>query len=196
MSAAKDVSSLVRLSVILSIATGAALVATAISITAAMSSQRVVIAVDAKGSVTPVVPLTETFVSESRIAGFAEECVRRAFSHDFLHFGQTIPVAQDCFTPEAADRYASAMQSYVKLMEQRRMVMGVTIPRPPRVVRVYQFNNMVHWDLQAEVEIFFEGRAERIPPSKNRIELTVRRVPLDDDPRGISIDKFSVGPAA
>jgi hypothetical protein len=133
------------------------------------------------------------------VLGFVEECLRKSFSHDFLHFDQTIPLAQECFTPDSADKYAVNMQPYIKIMEEKRMVMAVAIPRPPRVVRVYMLKTVMgdvaHWDIQVPVDISFEGRNERIPPSKNMVQITVKRVPLEGTPRGILIDKFSAGPA-
>lgn len=166
---------------------------------AAASSKTTSIAVDARGAVVPVVPLSAPFLSESRVLGFVEECLRKAFSHDFLHHTKTIPLSQDCFTPDSADKYAFSMQSYISMMETKRMVMSLTVPKPPRVVRVYGVRGptgeVIHWDVQAQIDIFFEGKAERIPPTRNDVEITVRRVPLEGTPRGILIDKFSVYPA-
>ena len=75
--------------------------------------------------------------------------------------------------------------------------MSTTITRPPRVVRVYDVgikgSKVVHWDLQAEIELFFEGKSERISPTKFVAEVTVKRVSLDESPRGILLDKLSMG---
>lgn len=184
--------------VILSLAVAVAVIAAVVAIYAASSSRTVAVAVDAKGVVVPVVPLTEPLVSESRVVGFVEECLRKAFSHDFLHVAQTIPVAQECFTPDSADKYAISMQPFIKLMEDKRMVMAVTIPFPPRVTRVYKkgtaLGEVVHWDVQSKIEIFFEGRDQRITPQKNNVAITLKRVPIEDSPRGILIDVFNVGP--
>lgn len=182
----------------LTAATVVAIVAALLAIYVAVSSKTVAVAVDLHGVVIPIVPLTEPLVSESRVVGFVEECLRKSFSHDFLHYDQSIPQAQECFTPDSADKFAISLQPYIKLMEEKRMVMAVTVPRPPRVVRVYTLKtalgDVAHWDIQAQVEVFFEGRNERIPATKSTVQITVKRVPLEGTPRGILIDKFSVGP--
>lgn len=188
-----DVTRLTRMVVILAISTTFAIVAALIGIYTTASSKISSIAVDARGVVIPVVPLSDPMVAESRVVGYAEECLRKAFSHDFLHAEQTIPVAQDCFKPESADEYAVSIQPLLKLMNEKRMVMAITIPRPPRVVSVYKVGGVVNWDVEAGIEIFFEGRNERISPTRSTVQMTIVRVPLEATPRGILISKFNVG---
>lgn len=172
-------------------------VASLLSLYFMTSKKTVAIAVDARGVVVPLVPLDKQLVSESRVVGFVDECLRKSFQHDYLHFQTTLPVAQDCYTPGAADAYAQSMQTWIRLMLDKRMVMSATIPKQPRVVRVYRQagsdGQVVNWDIQAEVEVFFEGKSERIAPSKYIVQVTVKRVSLDLTPRGILIDKLSLG---
>ena len=197
-SSALDVTRLTRTITILLIASVVAISAATISIYTAVKSKIVAVAVDQKGVVIPVIPLTEPLLSESRVIGFVEECLRRSFSHDFLHFDKTIPQAQECYTDNAADQFVVSLQPYIKIMEDKRMVMSVTIPKPPRVVLIYtkrgSLSNVIHWDIEALIEVFFEGRSERIPSSRNIVQITVKRVPLEGTPRGVLIDKLSVGP--
>src|SRR5438105_2331822 len=195
-SSADRVTKLVRLCLIMTVTTGISLVSTASAVKASTSSKTTAIATDAWGVVIPVVPLNEPYLSEPRVVGYAEECTRRAFSHDFLHYSQTMSGAQECFTPNAADKYAQSMQGYFKLMDERRMNMAVVVRRPPVVVRAYDLGGVIHWDVQVEVDISFEGRSERIPATKNRIDMTLRRMPLEAAVRGVAIDRFSVGPAS
>lgn len=188
------IAKLVRINMIMSTALVVCFIATIFALKAATSSKVVAIATDARGNVVPVVPLNEQFLNEPRIVGFAEECVRRAFSHDFLHYAQTLVDAQPCFTPSAADKYAMAMQGFFKTMDDKRMNMAIVVRKPPAVLRVYEIGGVIHWDLQVDIDISFEGRNERIPPTRNRVDMTVRRMPLEAAPRGVAIDKFSVGP--
>lgn len=193
---ADRVSKLVRLNIIMTVSLVLCSIATVLAIKAAVGNKVVAIATDHRGNVIPVVPLNEPFLSEPRVVAFAEECVRRAFSHDFLNYAQTLLFAQSCFTPGAGDKFALSMQGYFKTMDERRMNMAVVVRKPPAVIRVYQLGGVIHWDLQVEVDISFEGRDQRIPPARNRIDLTVRRTPLDQSPKGVAIDKFSVGPVS
>lgn len=192
---ADRVKMLVRVCVLLTVALIISLIATTMAVNAAASSKMVAIATDSRGAVIPVVPLDKPYINEPRVVAFAEECVRRAFSHDFLHYGETMVSAQDCFTSDAAGKYAVSMQGYFKIMDDRRMNMAIVIRRPAQVVRVFMYEGVVNWDLQVEVEVSFEGRAERIPATKYRIDMTIRRIALEESARGVAIDRFSMGPS-
>lgn len=192
------VKKLINATVGMSLVTLLALAAAALALGGALSGRQIAFSVDSRGVLTPAVPLTEAYLSESRVIAFADECIRRAWAHDFLHYESTIPLAQDCFTPGAADLFVQGLAPFVTTMTTKRMVMGSTIVRMPRVVQyrlVASVDGPVpHWDIEAEIGIFFEGKAERIPPSRNKVQMTIRRVPLQASPRGVQIDKFFVGP--
>lgn len=197
---ADQVRKLVRMAVILGVAAVAGVAAAALAVASAWKIKSIPVAIDARGVLTPAIALTEPLVSESRVAGFAEECLRDAFSHDFLHYDKTIKVAQECFTPVAADQFAVSIQHFVKVMLEKRMVMAVSIIAPPRVVKVGLTKTgrgeVATWQLQAKVAISFEGRSERIPAGAPLLaEITVIRSPLEHTPKGILIDAFNVGPA-
>lgn len=200
MSQGTSVANSTRLVTTMAIVTLVALVVALIGVRSGYSQKTALIALDTRGVPIPVVPLNKQIFPDSRVIQFAEECIRKSFSHDFLHFGETIPEAQDCFTPDVGDEYVRSMDGYIKLMKDRRMVMAVTVARPSRVLRVYkkqtQFGEGIAWDMESAVDIYFEGRSERIPPQRNKISMTVIRVPLEENPRGILIDKFFVGPDA
>ena len=194
-SSAERVTKLVQLCILLSVALVISLISTAIAVRAATSSKLAVVATDEHGNIIPAVPLDKPYINEPRVVAFAEECVRRAFSHDFLHYGETMVNAQDCFTSDSAAKYAQSMQGYFKIMDDKRMNMAVVIRRPAQVTRTYLLDGVVQWDLQVEVDISFEGRSERIPATKYRIDMTVRRVPLEESARGVAITTFTTGPA-
>lgn len=175
-----------------------ALVAAAWSMSGALSAKQLVVSLDAQGRVMPVVPITQPYLSESRVVAFAEECIRRAWAHDFIHYESTLPLAQNCFTPEAGDLYMQAIAPYIKTMKEKRMVMGALVTRVPRVVRFMTEPSVGGpipvWKIEAEIGVFFEGKGERITPSRSLVELAVRRVPLESSPRGVQIDLFFVKP--
>lgn len=187
-----------RAVVVMAAITLAALFAAGWAMSGALRSSAMVFSVDAKGAVVPAVPITQPFLSESRVIAFAEECLRRAWAHDFVHYEKTLPQAMECFTPEAGDLYMQAMGPYVKTMTQHRMVMGALVNRVPRVVRFRTEPSaqgpVPIWEIEAEIGVFFEGKGERIPPSRLKVQLTVRRVPLESTPRGVQIDVFFVLP--
>jgi hypothetical protein len=173
-------------------------VALALAVALAFRDLKAVVGVDAKGALVPLVSLASPLLSEARVVAFAGECVRIATAHDFLHYTQSLALASACFTPSSADSYITAMQPFVAIMVKNRMVMAGGVVEPPRVIRVKKIKtaggDVMTWDLQGAIEIFFEGNRARIPPSKYLVELTVTRVPLEGTPRGVLIDRFSMSP--
>lgn len=192
------VATLVRALVVMALVTFGALVAAVLALSKTISQEHLTFSIDAKGVVTPRVPLSEAYLSESRVVAFAEECIRRAFAHDFLHYERTLALATDCFTPDAGDQYVQSLAPFIKVMTERRMVMGAVIDRVPRVVQytnVPTAKGMVpQWRIEAVASVHFEGRAERIPAARQRLELVIRRVPLESSPRGVQIDSLFVRP--
>lgn len=187
---------LLRVCFILVIALGISLTATLIALRAASVNKTSVIATDANRTVVPVVPLDKPVVNEPRIVGFAQECVRSAFSHDFLHHDDTMKLAQKCFALDGADTYAELMDGYFKQMDDKRMNMSIVIRRPAQVTRRWvDEQNTANWDLETEVDISFEGRNESVPPSRYRMDLTIKRIPLRESPRGLAISRLRLSPA-
>lgn len=189
-----EISKLSKVLTIALIANAVMAVAAVVAIKTAVVGKTASIAVDASGRVFPVIPLDKPTVSESRVVAFVEECLRTMYAHDFLHYARTLTYAQSCFTPTAADAYMQGMDSFAKLMVAKRMSMGAMVPRMPRVVHALQVGGIHKWDVEASVEVFMEGRSERVTPVRYRADVRITRVPLDADARGIQIERFNISP--
>lgn len=176
-----------------------ALIAAVIAMRTSTDRQIAAFAVGPDARVTPSISLDQPYLSEARVVGFADECLRRVFAHDFLHHAQTVPQAQECFTPASGDEFAQMLQPRIKLMEKERMVMGGNVIAVPRVTRVYKKNwglgDAQHWDMEAIVELYMEGKNARIAPERQLVRMTVTRVPLQQTPRGVQFSSFKVTPA-
>jgi hypothetical protein len=193
------ITKLTRNNTIMGITTVVALMFAVLSLRANVAEHHTVVSVNSRGIMTPVVPLDNPVLPDSRIIAFSEECLRKAFSHDFLHYATTIAEAQDCFTPSASDLYVQGMDGYLTTIKTKTMVMAMTATRPSRITRFYTKPtgygaNTVAWDVSADLSIYFEGKNERIPPTRYRVNLTVIRAPFDVTPKGVQIEKFEVGP--
>jgi intracellular multiplication protein IcmL len=151
-------------------------------------------AVTEKGTIIPLIPLDKPYVSESRVIGFADECIREALSHDFNNYRMTVARATECFTPAGAESYAHAMDPLLKDLQERRMVMSVSVTQSPTVVRTYKRSDVYSWGLQAVVTLNREGTRERVTPASYVVELTIERVPLEDSVRGISVSMITLRP--
>ena len=196
MSDAQSISKLTRIAVFLSIALVLALATSAVGVYAALSKRPVVVATDDKGRVIPVVPLNKPYLNDSRVLGFAAECVRRAFAHDFLNYRLSVDEASRCFTSSGAQIYASAMDAMLKDLIAKRMIMTVDVS-PPVVVRgPIERNGRIVWQVQTKMRIYREGQKERLTPQDMIVDMDIVRVELEESVRGIAVSQFNVRPAA
>lgn len=191
-----DTNRFVRVMTIMAIATAVTSMSTCVSVKAAMGGRTAAIGITDKGGVLPLVTLDKVYVTEPRLVGFVEECMRKAFQHDFLHYRETTTAAQACFDPAGASSYAEAIDPLLKTMVKERRVMTSTIDRVPVVVRgPYKIDGVVAWDVQAQISLAFEGTKDRIPPTRYEASVLVTRVDLAENVRGVAIRRIGLAPA-
>lgn len=155
-----------------------------------------VLAVTETGRVVPLVPLDKPYVGDSRVVGFADECTRTAFSHDFLNFRQTLASASSCFTSEGSASFAKAIEPLIQDLESRRMVMTPTM-QPAVVVRTFKKSGQVYsWVVQTKMTLNREGTRERVVPTTYVVDLIIERVPLEESVRGIGVAQINVRPGS
>lgn len=186
---------LVRSNFILTIA----VVVLAIAVTAvgvmAVNKRPLTFAVTDGGRIIPLVPLDKPYVGDARVIGFADECVRQAFSHDFKNFRMSIADAKSCFTSAGVSGFDEAIAPLIADLKEKRMVMSVSM-EPAVIMKVTKPRGVHTWVLQSRMTLFREGTRERIVPSVFRVDLVVERVPLEESLRGIGISQIYVKPTS
>lgn len=195
-SARQETANLIRLTFISAISALVSTLVGAIGIYVAATRSPQVIAATDSGRIIPVVALNEPHVSDSRVLAFAEECTRRAFSHDFVNFRTSMVAASTCFTSRGSKMFDLAMDPLLKDLVQRRMVMSVSVEPPVVVQGPYLRNGRVVWRVQTKMQLFRDGSKERVMPQAFIVEMDVARVELEETPRGIAIGEFNVRPTS
>jgi intracellular multiplication protein IcmL len=155
-----------------------------------------VLAVTEAGRIIPLVPLDKPYVSDARIVGFADECIRSAFGHDFLNFRTTMAIARECFTTDGGRNFDSAIAPLLKDIQERRMVMAVTLQPAIIVNSTLRSGTVKTWVVQSKMTLFREGTKDRVAPVTYIVDLVVERVPLEDSVRGISVSQINVRPGS
>lgn len=171
-------------------------VALAVSFYVAATKRPEVLAVTDTGRIIPLVPLDQPYVSDARIVGFADECVRAAFGHDFLNFRSTMASARECFTTSGGRSFEEAISPLLKDIQERRMVMAVTLQPAIIVSSAVRSGKVKTWVVQTKMTLFREGTKDRVAPVTYIVDLVVERVPLEDSVRGISVSQINVRPGA
>ncbi len=193
-SAAAQVSKLTRLVVWLAISVIALATALIIAIFFVTRSHREVIAATPEGRLIPVVPLDKPYVSDARVLGYVDECARMVFSHDFLHWRTTLQGSKACFTEKGGDAVEEALAPWVKDIVERELTMSVSLADTPVIAKRGEFNGAFAWRVQAPISLFRRGTKVSDTPRPFLLQVVVRRVGLDQNPRGIAIDSLQLVP--
>lgn len=193
-SASAQVSKLTRLVVWLGLALATMSVALVIAIVFITRTHREVIAATNDGRVVPVIPLDKPYVSDARVLGYVDECARLVFSHDFMHWRTTLQNSKVCFTERGGDAVEAALGPWVKDITAREMVMSVSMADTPVIARRGEFDGTFAWRVQAPISLFRRGTNVSDVPRPFLLEVVVRRVGLDQNPRGIAIDSLQLIP--
>lgn len=195
-SAAAQVAKLTRLVVWLGISVVALAIAIVIAIVFITRTHREVIAATNDGRVVPVIPLDKPYVSDARVLGYVDECARMVFSHDFLHWRTTLQGSKTCFTEKGGDAVEEALAPWVKDIVDRELTMSVSLADTPVIAKRGEFNGAFAWRVQAPISLFRRGTKVADVPRPFLLHVVVRRVGLDQNPRGIAIDSLQLVPDA
>ncbi|MFZ3120638.1 MAG: DotI/IcmL family type IV secretion protein [Variovorax sp.] len=187
-------SKLTRLVVWLGLALATMSVALVIAIVFITRTHREVIAATNDGRVVPVIPLDKPYVSDARVLGYVDECARLVFSHDFMHWRTTLQNSKVCFTERGGDAVEAALGPWVKDITAREMVMSVSMADTPVIAKRGEFDGTFAWRVQAPISLFRRGTNVSDVPRPFLLEVVVRRVGLDQNPRGIAIDSLQLIP--
>lgn len=171
-----------------------ALAAVNIGLVFALAHRDVVpIAVSDTGYAIPLVPLDKSYVTESRVVGYTEQCMQIAFSHDFQNYKQTFEQATRCFTPAGVKSYAMEMQPLLTKLKEKRMVMSIAVD-PLAVAQSGVQQGVYRWVVEGTVTIYMLGTSDQLPPQKFNLVAVAERVPLQENIRGVALSNISLSP--
>lgn len=188
---------LVAAVIALTVALVVALVSVSFAMSAAASRDPAVLTVTDDGKVVKEVAVKEPYVDEARVTAMVEECVRDAFSHDFIHYAQTLSRAQRCFTDVAGSDFADQIDPMLADIKKFRRVLTISIERSAVVyARPYvdAKTGAYTWPVEAVASLGQEGTKDRVAPKSYQVRVKVVRVPLSVDIRGIRLSFISFKP--
>lgn len=150
------------------------------------------------GRMLPLVPLSESNMSDSMVADFALEAVRALNTYDYINWISQFNEAQRFFSPQGWKAFDAELQSVdtLRAVEARKMVVSV---RPTGDVRVtwkgLAPNGVYAWQVEAPVDIRYTAHSDmQSGTGGNRQEgvalLTISRVPTTNNPRGVGIQAY------
>ena len=150
-------------------------------------------AVTETGRIVPLVPLDQPYVNDSRVSGFAEECLRASFAHDYENYRFTMGAAKNCYTSLGAKAFEAAMDPMLEDVKTKRVVMSSSM-EPTVVVKSYRLSGVIYWETQTPMTLYRRGTRDQLAPAKFLVTTVIERVPLDESVRGISVRSINLKP--
>jgi hypothetical protein len=182
---------------VLAISTVVAVISAISAIVIASRRHVEVISATDRGVLIQPVPVSKPYINEAKVQGFAEECLRKSFAHDFKNFAQTLTAALPCYTQDAGNLFAVALDPILtNQVKAKRMVMTPVIVAAPVVVKASNTSDGYRWIIRGKVQLQFEGTTERLSPATYAVELSAIRVPLEENPRGVLLNNITFKPDA
>ena len=150
-------------------------------------------AISETGRVIPLIPLDKPYLSDSRVIGFAEECLRGSFAHDFENYRITMSQAKNCYTADGSRAFESAMDPMLEDIKTKRVVMSSSL-EPTVVSRSYLAAGAATWETQTPMTLYRRGSREQLPAAKFLVTTVIQRVSLEESVRGVSVRSINLKP--
>lgn len=150
-------------------------------------------AVSESGRVVPLIPLDKPYVNDARVSGFADECLRTSFAHDFENYRLSMNNAKRCYTTDGARDFEAAMEPMLEDVKTKNLVMSSAM-EPTVVTKTYKLSGVVHWETQTPMTLYRRGTREQLTPLRFLVTTVVQRVSLDEAVRGISVRSINLKP--
>lgn len=178
---------------IMSVALGVSLIVIAALTVFVFKKKTESFAVTETGRVVPLVPLDKPYVNDSRVSGFAEECLRSSFAHDYENYRFTMGSAKNCYTAQGSKAFETAMDPMLEDIKVKRVVMSSSL-EPTVVVKSYLLSGVVYWETQTPMTLYRRGTRDQLAPTRFLVTTVIERVPLDENVRGISVRSINLKP--
>jgi hypothetical protein len=148
------------------------------------------------GRMTPLVPLSEPLVSPEEVVQFAQGCVTRSFSLDFVpdDMRNKLNSLHDCYTDEGfhALMVAFDKSNLITKIRDGRLVSSAVATGAGVISAVNASNPRGYsWTVQQPISITLVNQTERRSYSFV-IETHIQRVPTVDNPKGISTTALQI----
>lgn len=152
------------------------------------------IGINADGSITKIVPLSNPVASPTKIQNFVADCATRAYSWSFLSYKEVLSgVREDCFTDDGWRKFSQAIvkANLVEDVRENRWAMHTT-PMGSAIIRDKGTvgNGILAYRVDVPLVTTSEARGIRPQTRERMITAVVIRVPQSERPLGLAINRF------
>lgn len=149
--------------------------------------------VDAVGRITPLIALSETYVTEPFLVNWTAEQVARAYSMDPVNYRRQVGELEGVFTTEGYDQYKSSLMEsgVIDLMTKNLLVSSAVVQGVPLIVdKGLVYGSTYFWKLEVPVLVQYSSATKSSPDERRIVTITVVRRSTLENPLGIGINQF------
>lgn len=140
------------------------------------------------GRVTPIYPLDEPAFSQSDVAHFGADVIRKSFTLDFVHFKNQMTALGDLYSEQGYEGYYQALISSNLLAAVRDKRMNLDVDVGPGVIRSRgQPGGVFTWEFQYPVTLKLQGQQTSSPPQRFIYTLRIQRVDVQRKNAGLEV---------
>lgn len=161
-------------------------------ILATRKAERDYFAVDQTGRITPIVALSEPYVTTPFLLNWVSETVTRAYSFDAQNMQRQIGDLQPLFTNDGYQQYVGSLQSagMLDLVRKELLIVSATPISVPVINRTGLLNGQMVWEVQLPVLVQYRS-AGKSAEKKLMVEVIVVRRNTIESPVGIGVSRFA-----
>lgn len=148
------------------------------------------------GSLIPLVPVDQPYLSDGQITNFAVEAVTRALTIDFANWRSDLSEASEYFErPRGWENFLTAIESSGMLdyIKNRRLVASIVANGAVIVRSGPGEGGRFTWTVQIPITVTYESSSE-ISRDSLLAEMLVSRLPTSVSSRGVAISRIIVRP--
>ncbi len=159
---------------------------------ATRKAERDYFAVDQAGRITPIVALSEPYVTPTFLLNWVTDTVTKAYSFDAKNMQRQIGDLQPLFTPDGYNQYVGSLQSagILDLVRKELLIVSATPTGTPVINRTGQFDGAVIWEVQVPVLVQYRSSGKSAE-KRLLVDLVVVRRNTIESAVGIGVSRFA-----
>jgi hypothetical protein len=147
-------------------------------------------AVDPAGRLVQAVPVNMPYVNDNQLLSFVSEGITAAYALDARNYRLQIQENSKYFTEAGQEKYIGSFQPLLKLITDETAIVTATPKSAPIVTsRMIGADGVFLWTIQMPINVSILSFGKTSIKGL-LVTVTVVRVPLANNPRGVAIDSF------
>jgi len=150
--------------------------------------------VDSHGRMTKIQPISQPLVTQGQLLERFNVCVSSANNYNFVDYQKQLTQAQECFTEDGWNQFATALNKSgtLKTVREQRLIVSAHATGAPVISQKGLRKGVYTWDVQIPIQITYQGgQAGRNVVSRNQL-VTARLERTNENEYAVGIAQYVV----